>query len=356
MRRIAPLILLTGLAGGAQAYQPEAGLWWNPAESGSGFTIEIQDNSLAFTGYLGEANGAPVWYTAAGFMTGNAVFEGPLLRFTGSQCAGCAYPGPPSAQTVGSLRLVFDANDPTRGTLTWNVPPRPIRSMPIERFYYYLKRPEDGAAPQDVTKLLGEWHLTLDFSEVPNFNAFRYGADVLVFDEFSREGGTWYFDGCRAETSLDGFCTNDALRFNSASGFYSEARRRQSIVVDDNSVDSAGRLLCMYYEARVQAEHFTAGLSGVNDGGFTIFPCNQNPLNFTLYPLRGFRTASRTFVEEGVGPSKRAASAGIDHAPGLREAAPLKDAALRKSEQSEPGFAEFEREVMALTERVLGKR
>src|SRR5690606_9017814 len=92
-------------------------------------------------------------------------------------------------------------------------------------------------------------------------------------------------------------------------GFYSSARRRQSIVVDDNSVNSSGQNLCMYYEAPVQAEHFTAGLTGDNDGGFTIYPCSANPLNYVLYPLRGFRTASRAFVEEGAGPSKRAPAA-----------------------------------------------
>jgi hypothetical protein len=349
-------LLLAAAAGSAQAYQPEAGLWWNPSESGSGFTIELQDNLLAFTGYLGEPGGAPVWYTSAGFLSGNALYEGPLLRFTGSQCAGCAYTGLPSNRQVGTLRLVFDPNDPTRGTLTWNVPPQPVRTIPIERYYYYYKRGEDGSAPTEVTKLLGEWHLSLDFSEFPNFNAFRYSADVLVFDEINREDGVWYFDGCRTDTSLDAECSADALRFNSASGFYSSTRRRQSIIVDDNSVNGSGQNLCLYYEARVQAEHFTAGLTGNNDGGFTIYPCSANPLNYVLYPVRGFRTASRTFVEEGRGPSKAESAQALSRAPQLREAAPLKTAAQRKSELADPDYAAFENEVQALVQRVNAKR
>src|SRR5690606_24567638 len=84
MRRLfAPLLLLAGL-GTAHAYPPEPGLWWNPNASGSGFTLELQDNLLAFTGYLGETNGAPVWYTSAGLMSGNALYEGRLFRFQGS--------------------------------------------------------------------------------------------------------------------------------------------------------------------------------------------------------------------------------------------------------------------------------
>ena len=102
-------LLFALAAGSAQAYQPEPGLWWNPNESGSGFTIELQDNLLVFTGYLGETNGLPVWYTSAGFLNGNALYEGDLLRFTNSQCAGCSYSGPPQNQRVGTLRLAFDA-------------------------------------------------------------------------------------------------------------------------------------------------------------------------------------------------------------------------------------------------------
>jgi hypothetical protein len=356
MRRLfAPLLLLAGF-GTAHAYQPEAGLWWSPGSSGSGFTLELQDNLLAFTGYLGEPNGAPVWYTSAGLMTGNALYNGRLFRFQGAQCAGCSYAGAPAAQDVGSVRIVFDANNPTRGTLTWNVPPQPIRSIPVERFYYYFKRGEDGSAPVEVTKMLGEWHLNLDFSEYPNFNAFRYSGDVLVFDDFSRDGNTWYFDGCRTETSLDAECTADALDFNSASGFYSSTRRRQSIIVDDNSQNSAGQLLCMYYEAPVQAEHFTAGLTGNNDGGFTIFPCSANPLNYVLYPLRGARTASRTFVEEGVGPSKRATAVATDHSPRLREAAPLKPLAERKALAQDPATVEFIQQLDTARQRVMSKR
>lgn len=349
-------LLLAAVAGSAQAYQPEAGLWWNPNESGSGFTIELQDDLLAFTGYLGETNGLPVWYTSAGRMNGNALYEGELLRFTGSQCAGCTYTGRPQDQRVGTIRLTFDANDPTRGSLTWNVPPLPIRTIPIERYYYFYKRGGDGSAPIQATKMLGEWSLNLDFSEFPNFNAFRFSGDVLVFDEVNLSQGTWYFDGCRSETSLDAECTNDALRFNSASGYYSSTRRRQSIVVDDNSVNNAGQRLCMYYEAPVQAEYFSAGVTGNNDGGFTIFPCSANPLNYVLYPLRGFRSASRTFVETGRGPSKRNQAQAADHSPALREAAPLKSVDQRKSEQVDASFVTFENEVQALVQRVNAKR
>jgi len=356
MRKL--LALLLGVFGCSTgwAYQPESGLWWNPAESGSGYNIEISDNALGFTAYLGEANGAPVFYTAFNLLQGNALFEATLYRFSNNQCAGCTWTGGPTAQSVGTVRIAFDASNPQRGTLTWNVPPQAIRSFPIQRFALYEKRAEDGNAPVEVTKMLGEWHVTLDFSEWPNYNAFRYSADVLVLDEFSYDGGTqtWFYDGCRPETSLDATCTAAALAVNSASGFYNAARGRQVVIIDDNSVNSQGQQMCVYLEARALSNDFSAGFTGNGDGGFTLYPCGANPLNYAMYPLKGFRTASRTFVQEGVGPSKRLPAQSFDATPRQREAAPLRT----NVDKNDPltGVAELLSQVRAAEGRVLGKR
>ena len=68
---LAPLSLVVALvAAPAQAYTPESGIWWNPAESGSGYVIEIQDNFMALGYYGGDAQGRATWWTSAGFLTG----------------------------------------------------------------------------------------------------------------------------------------------------------------------------------------------------------------------------------------------------------------------------------------------
>ena len=46
-----------------RAFTPENGFYWNPAEPGRGYNIEIQDNFLALTVYAFAANGQ-----AAGFI------------------------------------------------------------------------------------------------------------------------------------------------------------------------------------------------------------------------------------------------------------------------------------------------
>ncbi len=45
---------------------------------------------------------------------------------------------------------------------------------------------------------------------------------------------------------------------------------------------------------------------GTNDGSglFTLYPKGTNPYSYPAYPTRAFRSASRTFVQEGKGPAK----------------------------------------------------
>lgn len=278
----------------AQAYTPESGIWWNPNEPGSGYTIEIQDNLMVLSYYGGDAQGRSTWYTALGFLTGNALFDNKPLDLTiGSQCAGCNYAGSPTVQVGagGTVRIAFNANDNTKATLTWGNG----RTVQIERYAFYLKRPEDAATPLSVTRMLGEWQAVMDFSSNSQASVDYYG-DVLVFDEYSFDTPTnrWYFDGCRADNSEDGGCTQNALAFHSASGFFDNASGLHTIVVDD----SAANYVLYLTETGTNAA----------EGEITVYPKGTNPSNYDAYPMRAFRTASRTFVQEGVGPSKSAAS------------------------------------------------
>lgn len=279
----------------AAAYTPESGIWWNPAEPGSGYVIEIQDNLMVLAYYGGDAQGRATWYTALGFLSGNAQFNSAPLDLTiGSQCAGCTYVGSPTIQpgAGGTVRVTFDANDPTKATLTWGNG----RSVRIERQHYYFKRPEDPASvPAEVTRMLGEWQFVLDFSENTVSSVDYYG-DVLVFDQYEFDGpaNRWFFEGCRADNSEDGGCSNNALAFHSAAGFYDNASRLHATVVDDSQNNYVLYLADMDTNSA--------------EGEVTVYPKGTNPSNYDAYPMRTFRTASRTFVQEGVGPSKAKAA------------------------------------------------
>ena len=113
------LALAALFSSSAFAFTPESGFWWNLAESGRGFSIEIQDNFLFFAGYLYTSTGAPIWYTAQGVMQGNATFVGQLTSASGGQCITCTYRAPQIQLGAGGpVTIAFDTE--IEGRLTWS--------------------------------------------------------------------------------------------------------------------------------------------------------------------------------------------------------------------------------------------
>ena len=72
-------IVTDGLTLPAQQNQPEAGWWWNPAESGRGFFLEWQGGELFMAGYMYDDAGSPIWYLAS-----NTTPSSNLLSFSAS--------------------------------------------------------------------------------------------------------------------------------------------------------------------------------------------------------------------------------------------------------------------------------
>ena len=303
----------------ARAYTPESGVWWNPEEPGSGLQIEVQDNFISVFGYAYDEDGFPLFVTAQGFLSddatrfaSNATPDGSwLTTFFGGQCIGCPYPGFPDADigAEGPIVIQFDPFDPTRAELTWGG-----RTVDIERYQFYLKRPEDGSAPIEVTKMLGEWNATFDLTEfLDNDTGIQYFGEVMVIDDFDFVSGTgWFYYGCRPEHMVDGLCTTAARASTELAGFYDPAFDIQIIIVNDTFDQFGNPATCLYYDARTGTNMFEGGLDddfdGENDGGVAIYPCppggTANPYDYDFFPVRGFRSASRTFVQDQVGPSR----------------------------------------------------
>lgn len=324
MHRISRLALATSLAltasSTAFAYTPESGIYWNPAEPGTGLQIEIQDNFLALSGYLFLPDGAATFVTAQGFLdddamrfasTGNLGDGSSLNTFSGGQCLGCTYAGEPQifAGSQGPVIIEFDPQDETRATITWGG-----RTTQIERYQFGLIRPGDDE-PVSITKMLGEWSATLDFSENEQHIGRRFDGDVLVVDQ--TDGvvslGSFTFEGCRPEDSLVGFCSDDAFDSDELAGSFDRITGRHLMLVNNGRADDTGSDTCLLYDVRVGTNDFAGGvdgdLNGENDGGVTSYACGAaNVMDLDAYPVRGFRSASRSFVEDGTGPSKALAT------------------------------------------------
>ncbi|MEO8305144.1 MAG: hypothetical protein ABI724_13580 [Betaproteobacteria bacterium] len=115
-------------AGAPTGITPVGGVWWNPAESGSGYALDFQGGILLMQVYSYLAGGAAQWYLAAGVVSGN-VLTATLDKYTGGQCISCAYRGPSIVGNDGQTTITFTS--PT----TANVDLPGGRHIQIERYF-----------------------------------------------------------------------------------------------------------------------------------------------------------------------------------------------------------------------------
>lgn len=85
---------------------PQAGLWWNPDESGSGYAIDIQHGVVVVTVYSYNQDGTAQWYLMSGQLSNNTV-SGPLQKFKSGQCISCTYNAPVANGNDGTMSVTF---------------------------------------------------------------------------------------------------------------------------------------------------------------------------------------------------------------------------------------------------------
>ena len=108
---------------------PAAGVWWNPAEGGRGFTIEKSGNNLFMAAYLYDASGRSTWYGAGPAPMTGASFSAPMTTYSGGQTLTGAYKPPAQGASPGNIAVTF--SDAAHGTLTW-----PGGTIPIQRYEF----------------------------------------------------------------------------------------------------------------------------------------------------------------------------------------------------------------------------
>jgi hypothetical protein len=122
-----------GLLSPPTSAQPQTGYWYNPAEPGRGYTIEVQDNMLFLAAYMYDGSGNPVWYASGPstlMATGTNTFEGTLTEFSGGQSLTGSYKAPTGTTAVGVVTIQFQTS--TTGMLT--LPDG--KQVPIQRFSF----------------------------------------------------------------------------------------------------------------------------------------------------------------------------------------------------------------------------
>ena len=206
MKRITLFILLAAAAQLATAVSPRPGLWWNPQESGRGYNVELQDNTVVVTSFAYDANGHSAWYISIGtidFVTG--VVNSTLAHATTGQCFGCPYVPAGGVDPGPNIKIVFDSD--VSGTFYY-----PGGSTRIQPEYFAYSETSPGI-------LKGEWAL--------NFN-IGFGivsADWIVFNisgtSASGEYVGGFLDGSSSDLAVGVYnVSSNSFGFLSSSGGY----------------------------------------------------------------------------------------------------------------------------------------
>jgi len=117
--RLAAWMVCAGiaLAGMSAHATPQSGWWWNPAESGRGFFLEVQGPRMFMAGYFYADDGRPTWLVSNDLMPDPNAYDARLLSVTGGQTLVGDYHAPSVPVDAGPVSLRF--SDDRRGTLTW---------------------------------------------------------------------------------------------------------------------------------------------------------------------------------------------------------------------------------------------
>ena len=186
---------------------PATGWWWNRAEGGRGYSIEVQGNHIFYAAFLYDDTGRSNWYVATGSTSlDGSLFTGDLLRVSGGQSLGGAYRAPTPAQSVGPFTLAFDTA--STGTMVW-----PGGTVAIERFNIVTNGID--AAPRANQPETGWW-----------WNPAESGRGFFIEwqDGFADLAGYMYDDAGNAVWYLSVFQTPDIRAFNGSWWLYANGQ------------------------------------------------------------------------------------------------------------------------------------
>lgn len=104
---------------GSPAASPESGWYWNAAQGGRGFAVEIQAGNIMLAGFMYDGTGNPIWYVSQGAMAAGtpAIFQGQWVQYANGQSLwGSFVPATIVNPQAGQVILQF--NESTNATLT----------------------------------------------------------------------------------------------------------------------------------------------------------------------------------------------------------------------------------------------
>lgn len=202
---LAALAGFASLASAATVGGPTPGLWYNPQESGRGYNIDVQGDTMIVSTYVYDQAHDPIWYLSSGtFDHETGVFTSTYDSYTGGQCFGCPYVAPtPHVGAGGPITITFHTNQ--TATITY-----PGGSSDIVKFAYGF--------PTRTDVLYGEWAFSYE-------TGGNVTGDWIVFDSSQTDDTGAVF----AKGHAAGDSTVTAL------GIYDGVYREAQVLVTDGS-------------------------------------------------------------------------------------------------------------------------
>lgn len=100
-------IVPNGLSSGPAANMPQTGWYWQPAEGGRGWFVEVQGDTAYVTAYAYDNTGPSGWYVSRGQMISNAFYMGQFQAFKGGSPLGATYSAPTDIVDGGYVTMLF---------------------------------------------------------------------------------------------------------------------------------------------------------------------------------------------------------------------------------------------------------
>jgi hypothetical protein len=178
---------------------PQTGWWWNPAESGRGYSIESHGNVVFVAGYLYDESGRATWTIAAGQTSlDGSLFVGKLEAYAAGQSLGGAFRAPGAASLIGDITLAF--SDASHGTLVL-----PGGSIAIERFNII---PNGLSATPLANQPENGWWWNPDESGRGFFLEWQGNTLFMAGYMYDASGNPLWYLSSAASTSLQGYSGN----------------------------------------------------------------------------------------------------------------------------------------------------
>lgn len=162
---------------------PTSGAWFNPTETGSGFSFEVKDRTFVGYYYGYDELGTPAWYIFSGPLSDPAPesealweFEGELLSLSGGACIDCAYIAPTVDPPIGTIRIEFLQPNHARYAIDGGEERFLVPLMFGVNGYAYFEDSTDYLLPE----LKGDWVAVHKIANPEPFGLRTFAATVFM--------------------------------------------------------------------------------------------------------------------------------------------------------------------------------